>query len=75
MEGNELSTLVVNRSLLSSVLINLSLVGVTVTQNGAMSFEELVQNLVTYRVTGRGAPRYVLYLQKCVRDLWCFFLG
>lgn len=63
----------VDRSLLSSVLIDPSLVGVTVTQNGPMSFEELVQNLVTYRLTGSGAPRYVLFLQKCATELWCFF--
>lgn len=31
-----------------------------------MSFEDLFDNLVTYRLAG-GAPKYVSYLQKCAR--------
>lgn len=61
------------RSLLSSVLINPSLVGVTVAQTCPVSLEELVQNLVPYRLTGRGVPRCVLYLQYALKSFGTFF--
>lgn len=61
------------RSLLSSVLINPSLVGVTVAQTCPVSLEELVQNLVPYRLTGRGGTQVCFVFAICVKEFWHFF--